>query len=46
MDMNAQERLNNIDSFVEKNRKKKMTKAENESLEIKRLVDKIKELQT
>lgn len=43
--MNAQERLNNIDSFVEKNRKKKMTKAENESLEIKRLVDKIKELQ-
>lgn len=43
--MNAQERLNNIDSFVEKKEVEKMTKAENESLEIKRLVDEIKELQ-
>lgn len=43
--MNAQERLNNINSFVEKKEAEKMTKTENESLEIKRLVDEIKELQ-
>lgn len=43
--MNTQERLNNIDSFVEKKEAEKMTKTENESLEIKRLVDEIKELQ-
>jgi hypothetical protein len=43
--MNAQERVNNIDSFVEKKGREKMTKAENERLEIKRLVDEIKELQ-
>lgn len=43
--MNTQERLNNIDSFAEKKEAEKMTKTENESLEIKRLVDEIKELQ-
>lgn len=43
--MNVQERLNNIDSFVEKKEVEKMTKAENERLEIKRLIDEIKELQ-
>lgn len=43
--MNVQERLNNIDSFVEKKEVEKMTKAENERLEIKRLINEIKELQ-
>lgn len=43
--MNVQERLNNIDSFVEKKGREKMAKAENERLEIKRLIDEIKELQ-
>lgn len=43
--MNVQEILNNIDSFVEKKGREKMTKAENERLEIKRLIDEIKELQ-